>query len=162
VRTCYTGFVRGVITECLSLVGLISATALACNYHEWLAQTLAPWWRFEFALLDILSFLVLLIGGVFLLVGGVARILSRLIVRAQGGGIARVLGMVAGALRGLWSAGVVLLILLASGRPYLARSIEERSILGPRLVRLSQHSVEWVANRYPGRANRTLLIPPWR
>lgn len=154
------GFVRGLVAECLSVAGLVSATALACNYHEPLAKALAPWWRWSFNLLGFLAFLGLLIVGSWVLTRLVARALRRVITWNALHWTFQALGIVCGGLRGMWVAGVVLALLVATGVPYLGQSIQERSIFGPRLLGLSQWSLEWVANRFPGRANRTILIPP--
>ncbi|MEK7880173.1 MAG: CvpA family protein [candidate division NC10 bacterium] len=160
VRTCYSGLVRGVVAECLSVAGLVSAAALACNYHEPLATTLAPWWRLSFTLLDFLAFLGLLTVGSWVLVRLVARALSRLISWNATHWVLQGAGMLCGGIRGMWMAGLALALLLATGVPYLGQSIQERSVFGPRLLGLSQRSLEWVANRFPGGANRTVLIPP--
>jgi len=160
IRTCYTGFVRGVVAECLSIAGLVSATAVACNYHEPLAKALAPWWRWSFNLLDFLAFLGLLIVGSWVLTRLVARALRRVITWNAVHWTLQALGIVCGGLRGMWVAGVVLALLTATGAPYLRRSIEERSVFGPRVLQLSHRSIAWVADRFPGRAERTVLIPP--
>lgn len=161
-RTCYSGFVRGVVAECLSFAGLVSATVLACNYHEPLAKTLAPWWLWSFNLLDFLAFLGLLAVGSWVLVRLVARTLSRVITWNAIHWTLQGLGIICGGIRGIWLVGVALALLLATGVPYLGQSIEERSLFAPRLLGLSQQSLEWVANRFPGHANRTVLIPPLR
>ena len=162
VRTCYVGFIRGMVAECMSTAGLVSATALACNYHERLASTLAPWWRWSFNSLDFLIFLGLLTVGSWVFVCLVARTLSRVISSNASHGTLQGLGIICGGIRGMWLAGLALALLLATGAPYLGQSIEERSLFGPRLLGLSRGTLEWVANRFPGHADRTVLIPPLR
>ena len=68
-------------------------------------------------------------------------------------------GLTLGGIRGLWWAGLVMLVLLATGLPYLSDSVQERSTLGPRLVEVSTTVLTEVADRYPGHVGRTLLIP---
>jgi len=69
------------------------------------------------------------------------------------------MGLVLGGIRGLWWAGLLLLIMLSLGVAYLTESIQDHSVLGPRFVNVATSSVGWVADRYPGRRARVVLIP---
>ena len=70
-------------------------------------------------------------------------------------------GLVCGGLRGLWWAGFILVALSSSGFTYLRQSVEERSLLGPQLLRLSRDTLRQVADRFPGAISRgTDLVPP--
>lgn len=152
------GFGRGLLTEALQVVGVVSASSLACNGYGIAAAWISPWWPGEPATLNFLLFLVLLVGGVF-----VARLLVRKITdvvkwerlhwAVQG------IGMLIGAVRGAWWAGLVLLTLLALGIPYLSASVNERSVIGSPFVALARTSLETVADRLPGHAQRPALIP---
>jgi len=69
------------------------------------------------------------------------------------------IGLALGGLRGLWSAGLVLLLMLSLGVPSLAESIQKRSILAPRLVKVAQETFDQAANWFPGHTQRVKLMP---
>ena len=73
------------------------------------------------------------------------------------------LGLMVGALRGLWWSGLILAVLTSSGVTYLQESVEKRSVLGPRLAQLARVQLEQVADRFPGASLRgPFLIPPMK
>ncbi len=157
-RSCYVGFGRGLLAEVLSLVGLVSATAIACNFHGFLAQWLSRWWPGDVATLDFLTFLLvfillLLLVRVVIVKFAEALKWERLHWMIQG------VGMVLGGVRGLWWMGLILLVLLSLGIPYFKGSIQDRSILGPRFVKVAQQVLEVVAQRFPGYTEHAVLIP---
>ena len=161
LRTCYSGFGRGLLTELLSLVGAVAVTALTVNYAGMLISAVAPWmsWADPVIVAAVvfwaLFFSLLFVGHqIIKLVTGLIK-WERLHWFIQGIGIA------VGALRGLWWSGFVVLVLASSGLPYLAGSVEERSIFGPRLVRLARESLTSVTDQFPGAEYRgNVLIPP--
>jgi len=56
-----------------------------------------------------------------------------------------------------------LLVLTASGVTYLQASVQERSVLGPRLVEFSRDYLQRVLERFPGAAPQGgLSIPPMK
>lgn len=158
LKTCYNGFGRGILAEFLNLIGVVSVTALACNLHGTVAQWLAPWWGFDPAALNFTVFVVLLLGGV-VLVHLVLRRLSDLLKWERLHWTIQGVGLVLGGVRGLWWSGLTLLMLLSLGVPYLDTSVQQESVLGPHFVQVAQQSLEVVADRYPGRHAREVLIP---
>ena len=158
LRACYIGFERGFLAELFHLVVVVSATVLACNFHGVVSGFVATWWQWNPSVLNCLSFLLLL--GVGLFVGRLLLLaLTNFLKWERLHWIVQGLGLMLGGLRGLWWAGLLLLLLLATGVPYLKDSIEERAVFGPRLASVAKDSLEFVADWYPGHAKRAVLVP---
>lgn len=161
LRTCYSGFGRGFLSEILNLIGAISATVLTLNYASVVTGWLRPWFWFD---ANVATFLVF--GGLFLILIFVVHVIIRRVTDVlrwerlhwaiQG------LGLILGALRGLWWSGVILILLTSSGLAYFKDAVE-KSVLGPRLVTISRDGIERLADRFPGAEHRgTTLVPPIR
>ena len=56
LRTCYTGFGRGLWTEVLNLCGAISVTALTVNYARMVTDAFRSWLPFNPTVVDFLGF----------------------------------------------------------------------------------------------------------
>ena len=158
--TSYNGFGRGLLSELLSLAGAVSATALAINYAQVVTQTVSPWIWFDQTVARFVMFIglfLILVVVVHLVIRRLTEIIKweRLHWAIQG------LGLMLGALRGLWWSGVILVMLTSSGVTYLQESVEQRSVLGPHLAQVARESLERVADRFPGAALRgPVLVPP--
>ena len=156
----YNGFVRGIICEILYGISAAAVTVTAINWWpvvlDWLRgrvpaspSVLAPvvfWTLFAFALV-VVKFVL----------KRVADLLKweRVHWMIQG------VGMVIGGVRGLWWAGLFTLALTTSGFDFLRQSVEDRSVLGPRLTQLFRQAVVAVSDRAPGAEYRTQdLLPP--
>ena len=157
-RTCYNGFVRGALAEAVNLVGVVTITALACNYHGVIALWLAPWWVWDFSWLSFVVFLLILLGGM-LLFHVTIRKLMELIKWERVHWALQTFGLIFGGVRGAWWAGMMLLMMLSLGVPYLKQSVEERSVLAPRVFPILQTGIETIVDMYPGHVGRTRLIP---
>ena len=149
------------LAEFLHLVGIVGVTILACTFHSSVTRVLAPWVVVvDRDTLDFISFLALLALGWVIVVQCGVRALAKSLAGNQSGLSVPGLGLLVGGARGLWWAGLALLVLLSTGVPYLARSIQERSLLSPRLVTVSRTTlarlVEWTA----GARAEGPLIPP--
>ncbi len=158
LRACYVGFSSGFITGLVNLVGVVSVTALACNYRAVVAAWVAPWWRFDPLWLESICFFVLLLAGV-LLVHWALRKLATVVEWERLHWIIQGAGLLLGGVRGLWWAGIGLLLLQSFGVPYLQESVQKRSIFGAKLSPLAQERIEWVVDWYPGRIHRESLLP---
>ena len=160
LRTSYNGFGRGLLSELLSLAGAVSATVFAVNYARVVAQAASPWIWFDQTIAGFVVFV-----GLFLilivLVHIVIRRLTEIIKWERLHWAIQGLGLVLGALRGLWWSGVILVVLVSSGVTYLQDSVEQRSVLGPRLAQVARENLERVADRFPGASLRgPMLVPP--
>lgn len=162
LRASYSGFGRGFLAEMLNLIGAVSATALTINYANMAIQWLQPWFWFDATVAAFIVFGVLFLSCIFVVHMMIRRITEvlkweRLHWAVQG------LGLILGGLRGLWWAGMVLIILASSGFEYLRQSVETNSVLGPRLVTMSREGITRVTDRFPGVEHRGRnLTPPLR
>ena len=108
--------------------------------------------------MSFVSFLVLFFGGLFvtrMLMRGLSTVIKwdKLHWSLQG------MGLLIGAVRGVWVAGVLLLILLSLGVDYLDTSIERRSLSAPRLASGTERVLGWTADHLPGHQARRELLP---
>ncbi len=158
LRACYVGFGRGFLTELISLGGVVTSTAIAVNFHGPIFQQLTPWWHFDPAALDFTCFLLLLFVSLFI-IHLILRKLSAILKWERIHWLIQGMGMVCGGVRGLWWAGLVVLLMLALGLPYLTASVRERSLFAPQLEKMSFEAIRSVADRFPGHASRTVAIP---
>lgn len=162
LRTSYNGFGRGLVAELLSLAGAISATVFTMNYARVVTQAVSPWIWFDATVAGFLIFVglfLILIAAVHAIMKRLTEIMNweRLHWAIQG------IGLMLGALRGLWWSGVIVVVLTASGVVYLQESVEKRSVLGPHLVSVARESIGRIADRFPGASLRgPVLVPPLR
>jgi uncharacterized membrane protein required for colicin V production len=159
VRVCYVGYGRGGTTEAIHLLGIVFATALASNGYVWLSQRVASSWTFDPAALEFVCFLLLLLVGLLLVYRVMYRLAAAVLREGTHQGITQWLGTVVGAARGLWWTGLVLTWLLSLGVPYLAQSVQERSLLGPQTLHLTTSVMHGVLDRLPGGSQRPGLMP---
>ena len=160
LRACYNGFGRGILAELLSLIGAVSVTALTVNYTETVKGKLGSWLWFN---PSVNAFLVF--WGLFLILLFAVRLLLRRVTEVlkweRVSWLTQGIGMVLGGVRGVWWSGFIILALSSSGFSYLQESVEHRSLLGPRLLELSQANLERIADQFPGAQGRgETLIPP--
>ena len=157
LKTCYTGWGRGVLSELLHVSGLVLASAIACNWYEPVARWVAQWVAFDPAKLNFVLFLVLLF--MLLLLFQIAiRLMGKLIQWERVHWAVQSLGLIVGGLRGIWLVGLCVLIFIATGLPPLVESVNERSLVGPSLVRLSMQYLQEAADWLP-HERRQELIP---
>ena len=160
LRASYNGFGHGLMTELLSLAGAISATTLAINYSHLVTRWVSPWVWFDATVAGFIIFLglfLILIFGVHFIIRRVTEVIKweRLHWAIQG------LGLMLGALRGLWWSGGILAVRTASGVTYLQESVAQRSVLGPHLAQVARDSIQRIADRFPGASLRgPALVPP--
>lgn len=147
------------LSEVVSLVGIVSATSLACNYAVSMANVIRPWWQFNPAVLDFTVFVLVLLIGILTFVRFLGRKLVDLIKWDSLSWLVQGLGLFLGCVRGLWCMGLALLMLVATNVIYFNNSIQDRSVLGPHLINVSKRAIEETANRFPGAINRKELIP---
>ncbi len=144
------------MAELLHLVGIVGATILACTFHGSVSRALASWVTVVGPTpLDFVSFLALLALGLTVFVQLGVRMLAKSVTGNRLAWSVQGLGLLVGGVRGLWWAGLALLVLLSTGVPYIARSIQERSMLSPRLLAVSRTTltqfVDWaVGSRIEG------------
>ena len=162
LRTSYNGFGRGLLSEILSLAGAVCATIFTINGANQVTRWVSPWVWFNQTVAGFIIFIALFLILIFA-VHVVIRRLTEVIKWERLHWAIQGLGLMLGALRGLWWSGVILVVLTASGITYLQESVEQRSVLGPHLARVARDSIERIADRFPGASLRgPVLVPPLR
>lgn len=159
LKACYTGFSRGVVTELLSLVGLIAATALTGAYYGRVARMIPLPQPIDLALVEYVVFLILFAVLALLLIRMVAQTLTKAIKWEASHWSLQLVGSILGGLRGFWWAGFCLLVLLGSGAEYVGHSITERSIFGSTVTQLSQRAFAQSASLVPGYDPNRPVVP---
>jgi uncharacterized membrane protein required for colicin V production len=156
----YRGFARGVVAEFLHAIGAVSITALTVNYAGLVSEWLRPWISFDPTVAACLVFWSVFL--IFLLVIHVLiRRLADVIKWEPVHWLTQGAGMLLGAVRGVWWAGFITVVVASSGFVWLRKSVEERSQLGPRFVNLARATIEQVADRFPGASSQSqALVPP--
>ena len=159
-KTCYNGFVRGILAELLNLIGAVGVTAVTLNFAGVVTKWLQPW-------ITTAPYIVTLIGfwglffALFVMVRLIVRRVTELLRWERLYWFVQGIGLFFGGVRGLWWAGFLLVVLVSSGFPFLAVSVEKGSVLGPRLLVVAQVTLEQVADRFPGAPYRpVVLVPP--
>lgn len=159
---CYRGFYGGVLTELLKLIGLISVTVMTVNYASVVIVWLSPWLVFGPVVSALIVFWLIFLGGYFL-VYRLLSVVSKLVKWERLHWTTQTIGLVFGALQGLWWAGLAVLLLTTSGFVYLQESVEQRSVLGSRLAPIARESVQRMSDQFPGAQHRLpTLLPPIR
>ena len=158
LRACYVGFHSGLVASLVNALGVIGITALACQYRTLIAQWLTPWWPYDPTWLEYTCFLFILLIGL-LLVHWLMRKLGTLVQWERLHWILQGLGLLVGAVRGLWWAGLFVLIAQSWSIDYFEESVQKRSLFGPHVHALAQEYIGQVAGWLPGGAGRTSVVP---
>ncbi len=159
--TCYRGFGRGFLGELFNLAGAISATVLTLNYSSLVTKWLRRWvlWFNPTITAFIVFWAVFLI--LMVAVHMVVRRVAHLVKWEPLHWFTQAIGLTLGGLRGVWWSGFLALALSLSGFIYAQQSVEERSVLGPPLLRMYRPRLEQIADRFPGKGFRgNTLMPP--
>ena len=156
----YNGFGRGFLAELLNLIGAVAITALTVNYAELVTGVLRPWIPLPPPVMAVGGF-----WGLFLILWAAVRAVRKRVANVikweRFNWFIQGMGLLLGGLRGLWWAGFILLVLSASGYPFLLESVEKKSVLAPRLLNSFRISLEQAGNRLPGATLRGATpVPP--
>jgi len=146
------------LAEVFQLVGLVLVTVFASNLYALVANWITPWWGGDPAWLSFICFCLLFMTGT-LLARRTVRKLTALIKWERLHWTVQSIGILLGAVRGVWWAGVALLFFLAVGVPYRTASGQERSVLGSRLTPVAREQITRVADLFPWHLTRESLIP---
>ena len=160
LRTCYSGFARGLLWAISMLAVAISVTCLTVNYAPLVTQWLEPWLGGSSPLNELFLFWVIFLSLILAGHWGITRILQdikweRVNWFVQG------IGAVVGGLRGLWWSAFVLIVLSSSGFIYLDQSVEQESVFGRRFLSSSGEMLTRFTDRFPGSKYREVtFVPP--
>ena len=158
LKMCYNGYVRGVVTELLYLAGAVALTVFSVAYWERLAGWLQPWVAFPFHMVGALSFVVLFLT-LWVMIRVVIRTFTQVMKWERLHWLLQTIGLLLGALRGLWWSGFLLLVLSSTGFLYLRQSVEERSLAGPKLLEISRQTMMQLLEQIPGASRGSELVP---
>jgi uncharacterized membrane protein required for colicin V production len=143
-------------------MGVVALTVLTLNYGGVAAAWLAPWVGWP-------PYLVALTGfwGLFAILWFTVRFTIRRVTELlkweQVHWVIQGVGFFLGGVRGLWWTGFLLIVFVSSGLTFLAASVEQESVLGPRLLKIARTSIQRVADRFPGAQRRGgVPVPPLR
>jgi uncharacterized membrane protein required for colicin V production len=151
-----------VLTELLRLIGLIAVTALTINSANVVLGWLSPWLVFGPVVSALIVFWLIFLSGYFL-VYRLMDLLSKAVKWERSHWTTQMIGLIFGALQGLWWSGLVLLVLAGSGFVYLQESVDPRSVIGSRMLPMARESIQRVSDKLPGAQNRLpSLVPAMR
>ena len=159
LRMCYSGYVRGIITELLLLFGAVVVTVLSISYWGAVAAAVQPWVGFSPRAVSIVIFWVLFLS-LWFAIRVVRRSLTELMKWERLHWFVQGIGLLLGGLRGLWWSGFLVMVFTMSGFVYLQQSVEERSLFGARLLAISRSCIERLAEQLPGGASRSSTLIP--
>ena len=159
---CYNGFGRGFLSEFFNLISAVAITVLTLNFSGMVTAALSPWIPLPPPITTLVAF-----WGLFLIlwyVGlNIRRRLGGLIKWERFNWFIQGMGLLLGGLRGLWWAGLAVLVMTSSGYDFLKQSVEEKSVLAPRLLTSFRVSLDQIGDRFPGARLRTdTPVPPLR
>ena len=160
ITLCYNGFGRGFLGEVFYLVGAVVSTTLAINYAGFLKGWIVKWVPVTPEKVGVIVFWLLFVTlmlGMRWLIKRMSELMrwERLHWFIQG------IGLFLGGVRALWWSGFILVVCVSSGFNFLQESVEQKSVLGPRLVGISRTTLQRVSDRFPGAQYREeSLVPP--
>lgn len=136
VRMGYVGYQRGLGAELAKLVGAVVGFFIGFRWYLGLGSFLAGWSFLSVEWSNALMMVVLVFLGYFL-VTRAFLVVEKLVQISYQPKITKMGGLVAGLLRAGFVSSVVLVICQQLPSPYLAASIEERSLTGSRIARVA-------------------------
>lgn len=159
LRTCYSGYDRGFLTELLHVVGVVCVTVLDINYGPAAAQWVQRWIPVRPSVVAVTVFWLLFLIGI-LIKQVLIRQITNVIRWERLHWAIQSLGLLLGGMRGLWWTGVILVAFASSGMPYLQRSVEQRSVIGPTVLPIARGALVSIADQCPGAGQRAPELFP--
>ena len=147
--------------QLLRLIGTVVVTLMVVNYASVVGGWLRPWWKINEGVAACLVFWGCFVVSLFIMNRLLGYAAEHLATGERHHWLSHGIGFLLGGLRGLWWSGLILLTLSSSGFLYLQESVEERSVVGPRLLAISHETLERLSDAFPGAQHRgPILIPP--
>jgi len=160
-RACYTGFARGLLGEFFHCIGAVSVTCLTVNYAKFITAWLRTWMTWADPTVSAFVIFWVFFLGLSLAVRVLLKFVTRFVKWERVHWLIQGVAIALGGLRGLWWAGFLTIVFVSSGFTYLQASVEERSVLGPRLLIVSREYLERTADLFPGAEHRNkTFVPP--
>lgn len=147
IRICYIAFKNGLYSECLKMLGTVTATYLALHYYTRLTNFLVEDLSLQVippVFLDFLTFFLLAaLGYLFFML--LREVFSRFIKTEAGSLVSKWAGLIVGALRACLFVSLVLYVLVVSSITYFAESVN-RSYLGRTCFKVAPATYSWLWN----------------
>ena len=158
LRTSYTGYSRGLLNEFFGLLGLLAISVLSVYYGSMVMDWVSGQFNLRLPIFNWLVFWVLFLVLVF----AIRRLVKRLVSFLKWDSLTwftQWTGLILGAVRGLWWAGVCLVILASSGWSYPQDSVEQRSLCGPTVIAVWRQGIARIVEHLPSSSADTTFPP---
>ena len=160
LTTGYKGFHRGLFTGLINLLGVVATTALVVTYANSAANWIMPWLKTDPTLSAFALFWCCFLVGL-LVMHQILKVIARILAWERFNPITQILGMLVGALRGGWWAGLLLFALSTSGVEYLQKSVDERSVTAGYVLPPVRSALERLVDLMPAEQHQSsALLPP--
>jgi len=148
IRTCYTGYARGITYEAITLFGIIGSAILTVHNYEYLGLFFKKEMNLPVGFSNLISFIMLGIGVLYLLRftrDSIYRFLKFEMFPA----VERFGGLALGFVRGALMVSVILLGMLLAQRPQLSMAIKYKSYSGPMFLKVIPVAYDYVIGLFP-------------
>lgn len=148
IRTCYTGYARGVGYEAITLLGIIGAAILTVHNYEYLGLFFRKELNLPVGFSNLISFIMLGTGAFYvfrLARDSLYRFLRFEIFPA----VERFGGLALGFVRGALLVSLILLGMLLVQRPQLSMAIKYKSYSGPMFLKVIPVAYDYVIGLFP-------------
>lgn len=152
IRICYVGFKNGILSEIFRSIGLLTAVIVSFNTYTVLSQHLTNHTRWAGAKPDILSFLFIFCGILFMF-----RVLASIVRSENISGFNRAMALILSCARGILLISLVYSLFVNSPFGYLSRSANERSFSGQYISDVAPLVYKVGSSIYPWKADTPLI-----
>jgi len=148
VRTCYTGYARGIGYEAITLLGIIGSAILTVHNYEYLGSFFKKELNLPVGFSNLISFIMLGTGAfyVFRLVRDSIYRFFRFEISPA---VERFGGLALGFIRGALMVSLILLGMLLVQRPQLSAAIKYKSYSGPMFLKVIPVAYDYAIDLFP-------------
>ena len=148
IRTCYTGYARGISYEAITLLGIIGAAILSVHNYEYLGLFFRKELNLPVGFCNFISF-IMLGTGVFYVFRFVREFLYRFLRFEMFPSVERFGGLALGFVRGALMVSLILLGMLLAQRPELSTAIKYKSYSGPVFLKVIPVAYDYMIGLFP-------------
>ena len=150
----YVGYRSGLFPEILRVATYLATVIVTLKFHETAAEYITLKTFLNSATAGVIAFLVLLLG-VFFLLKLVTAILLKLLKVGEGGFIYRMIGAVIGGCRWVILMSLIFMLIDRSPLTPLKTDIHQRSLVGPKILRVAPMLFDFLSTLSPQLAVET-------